>query len=57
MLALINLHLAASNGLAGREYWPHQPSTGARTAQVDQKAYLNIFDPRFGRDRQECANF
>jgi len=48
LLALGDRPLALTHDLVGRQQWPHQPSTGTRTAEVDQKAYLDISDSRFG---------
>lgn len=48
LLALGDRSLALTHDLVGRQHWPHQPSTGTRTTEVDKKAYLDISDPRFG---------
>ena len=32
----------------GRQYWSHQPSAGARTTGVNQKAYVDISDSQSG---------
>lgn len=47
-LASNDRSLVATNDLVGRQHWPYQPSTGARTTEVNQKAHLDILDPRSG---------